>query len=169
MATLNKVNNSNFLDSVLPVYGNKRVNTPDWDEEQKMFICNEYESASGYRYLVGVRFSDRIAIVEKIAKVYSWTYVNSLELYAYNGHRMELVQSKDYGLKVFKDADMIRRDSEAMVKSFIRGALKVNGCTMSDSQIEEESKALVDCSYKILLDDDYNMVLTQIIPQLEQK
>ena len=162
------VTESNFLDSVLPTYGNKRVHTPAWDESQKMFICSEYESEKGYRYLVGVRFCDRIAIVEKIAMVYSWTYVNDVELYAFNGQSMELIQKKDYGIKVFKDEAMIRRDSEEMVKSFIKGALKVNRCVMSEDQIAEQAHSLVSKCYKSFLDDDFNFRLTQIIPQLEQ-
>ena len=105
-----------------------------------MFICNEYESASGYRHIVGVRFADRLAIVEKIANVYSWTYVNAVELYAFNGQGMELIQKKEYGLKVFRDEEMIRRDCEDMVRTFIRGALKINQCSMSEEQIAAQAQ-----------------------------
>ena len=163
MAILTSVSESNFLDNVLPVYGNKRVDAPRWDESQKMFIVDEYQSVSGYRYLTGVRFTDRIAIVERIALVYSWTYVNAIELYAFNGQSMELIQKKDYGLNVFKKENMIRNDSVEMVKNYIQGALKLNRCTMSVSQIEHQAKSLVNMCYKSFLDDDFNTRLTQVV------
>lgn len=168
MANISSVTESNFLNSVLPTFGNKRVFTPSWDESQKMFICDEYESENGHRYLVGIRFCNRIAIVERIGKAYNWTYINSLEVYAFNGQSMQLIQKKDYGIKVFRDADIIRHDSEEMVKSFLLGALKVNHCIMPDEKITEQARSLVGECYKSFLDDDYNMRLTTIILQLEQ-
>ena len=168
MANISCVTESNFLDSVLPTFGNKRVFSPVWDESQKMFICDEYESEKGHRYLIGVRFCDRIAIVEKIGVAYGWTYINALELYAFNGQSMQLIQKKDYGIKVFKDAELIRHDSEELVKSFIKGALKVNQCVMSDEKVTEQAQSLVGQCYKSFLDDDYNIRLTNIIPQLER-
>ena len=45
MATLTKAINKSLFDSILPTFGNPRVHVPVWDEGQKMFICNEYESS----------------------------------------------------------------------------------------------------------------------------
>lgn len=56
MASLTKAINKDLFDSILPTFGNQRVHIPVWDEGQKMFLCEEYESASGNRYYKGVRF-----------------------------------------------------------------------------------------------------------------
>lgn len=66
MASLTKAINKDLFDSILPTFGNQRVHIPVWDEGQKMFLCEEYESASGNRYYKGVRFCDRIVVVEKV-------------------------------------------------------------------------------------------------------
>lgn len=50
MATLTKAINKDLFDSILPTFGNPRVHVPVWDEGQKMFLCEEYESANGHRY-----------------------------------------------------------------------------------------------------------------------
>ena len=41
MANISGVSN-NFLDSILPPYGNPRVKTPIWNESQHMFITDQY-------------------------------------------------------------------------------------------------------------------------------
>ena len=54
MATLTKAINKNLFDSILPSFGNPRVHIPVWDDSQKMFICDEYESGNGHRYYRGI-------------------------------------------------------------------------------------------------------------------
>lgn len=168
MATLTNAINKEFFDSILPTYGNPRVQVPAWDEGQKMFICDEYESSSGHRYYKGVRFCDRIAIVEKVGLYHTWTYIDGIEIYAFNGKRMELVQKRDYE-KAFRSEEFVRRESVAMIGDYFRGVLKVQRCNVSDEQLENEAKSIVDSCYKSFLDCDYNARLTQILPQLKQR
>ena len=92
MATLTKAISKNLFDSILPTFGSPRVHVPAWDNGQKMFICDEYESASGNRYYRGIRFCDRVVIVEKVGLYHNWTYIDGIELYAFNGKRVELIQ-----------------------------------------------------------------------------
>ena len=94
MASLTKAINKDLFDSILPTFGNQRVHIPVWDEGQKMFLCEEYESASGNRYYKGVRFCDRIVVVEKVGLYHNWTYIDGIEVYAFNGTRLELVQKR---------------------------------------------------------------------------
>ena len=117
MATLTKAINKNLFDSILPSFGNPRVHIPVWDDSQKMFICDEFESNGGHRYYRGIRFCDRIVIMEKVGLYHSWTYIDSIELYAFNGQKMELIQKRDYD-KVFRSEGFIRQESEQMVKDY---------------------------------------------------
>ncbi|RGX96231.1 hypothetical protein DXA63_05940 [Segatella copri] len=41
------INTTSFIDGILPVYGNPRCNIPVWNEGEKMFISDEYQSAKG--------------------------------------------------------------------------------------------------------------------------
>ena len=79
MATLTKAINKNLFDSILPSFGNPRVHIPVWDDSQKMFICDEFESNGGHRYYRGIRFCDRIVILEKVGLYHSWTYIQRAE------------------------------------------------------------------------------------------
>lgn len=168
MATLTKAINKNLFDSILPSFGNPRVHIPVWDDSQRMFICNEYESGGRHRYFLGIRFSDRIVIVEKVGLYHNWTYIDSIELYAFNGQKLELIQKRDYD-KVFRNSDFIRQESEQMVKDFLTGVLKARRVCMPAEQVCAQAHELVERCYKSFLDSDYNTRLTQILPKLEQR
>ena len=168
MASLTKAINKDLFDSILPTFGNQRVHIPVWDEGQKMFLCEEYESASGNRYYKGVRFCDRIVVVEKVGLYHNWTYIDGIEVYAFNGTRLELVQKRDYD-KVHRNEEFIRKELETMVRNFFEGVLKAQRSCMPQEELEEKAKGIIDGCYKSFLDNDYNTRLTQILPQIEQK
>lgn len=167
MATLAKATNKNFLDNILPVYGNPRANVPTWDNSQKMFIYNEHESNNGNRYYCGIRFCERIVIVEKVGLYHNWTYIDGIELYAFNGKKLELIQKRDYD-KVFRKESFIRSESEEMVYDFLKGVCKSQKQFVLDVEINRHAANIVDGCYKSFLDRDYNTRLTQILPSIEQ-
>lgn len=168
MATLTKAISKNLFDSILPTFGNPRVQIPTWDNGQKMFICDEYESAGGNRYYRGIRFCNRVVIVEKVGLFHNWTYIDGIELYAFNEKRLELIQKRDYN-KAFRNEEFIRSESVSMVKDFLVGVLKTQRTSVPAEEIESQAKALIEECYKSFLDSDYNMRLTQIIREIEQK
>ena len=168
MATLTKAISKNLFDNILPTFGSPRVHIPVWDNGQKMFILDEYESAGGNRYYRGIRFCDRIVIVEKVGLYHTWTYIDGIELYAFNGKRLELIQKRDYD-KVYRNEEFVRAESVNMVKDFLMGVLKAQRTSVPAEQIELQAKELIDGCYKSFLDADFNTRLTQIIPAIEQK
>ncbi len=167
MASLTKAINKDFIDQILPTYGNPRTNLPIWDQGQKMFLCEEYESESGHRYYTGIRFCDRVVIVERVGIYHNWTYIDGIELYAFNGNNMQLIQKCEYD-KEFRNEEFIRKESEEMIRNYIGGMLKGGKTSMPKEQIDEYAKQLVEKCYKSFLDQDFSTRLTVIIPQIEQ-
>jgi len=168
MATLTKAISKSLFDSILPTFGNPRVNIPAWDNGQKMFICNEYKSANGNRYYRGIRFCDRVVIVEKVGLFHNWTYIDGIELYAFNGKKVELIQKRDYN-KVHRNEAFVRTESEAMVKDFLSGVLKAQRTSVPTEQLEIQARELINECNKSYLDSDFNTRLTQILPAIEQR
>lgn len=168
MAKLEKAFRKNLFNSILPTFGNPRANVPTWDNGQRMFICNEYESQNGNRYYRGFRFCDRIVIVEKVGLFHNWTYIDGIELYAFNGRKLELIQKKDYE-KVFRNEEFIQHESQEMIKDFLSGAAKAKNASIPVEEIDAQAKSLVDDCYKSFLDADFNISLTQILPVIENK
>lgn len=165
MASLKKAINKDLFDNLLPTFGNPRVHIPIWDEGQKMFICDEYENENGHRYYKGIRFCDRIVIVEKVGLYHTWTYIDAIEIYAFNGTRLEIIQKRDYD-KTFRCEEFVRSESESMIRNYLEGILKIHHASMSEEEIAAKAKAIVDSCYKSFLDSDFNVRITKILPQI---
>lgn len=117
MASLTKAINKQFLDSVLPTYGNPRKDTPIYDNSQRAFICDQYESTKGHRYYKALRFCDRLAIVEKVVLAYNWTYINGIEIYAFNGDQFELIQKKDFECSTYHSTELVKEEADKNARS----------------------------------------------------
>lgn len=165
MATLAKAISKDLFENILPTYGQQRVKQPVWDESQKMFIFDEYESASGHRYYSGLRFTDRMVIREIVGLYHNWTYIDSIEVYAFNGKKLELIQKKGYD-RVFRSEVFVRSETARMLKSYLAGVLKVQRVALPEKDLEEQARRFVDSCYKSFLDADYSLQLTQILPKL---
>ena len=138
MATTSSITNPVF-DSILPVYGNPRKNTPVWNEDDKMFIFDEFTSSAGHLHYRGLRFTNRIAVVENIGLYHTWKYIDSIEVYTYNNNSKSLIGSVKYE-KTFYNRDMIRRAVESIIKQYVQGQLKVQNLQMNEDVIEQEAK-----------------------------
>lgn len=114
MASLTKAINKDLFDKILPTFGNPRVHVPIWDEGQKMFLCEEYDSGNGHRYYKGVRFCDRIVIVEKVGLYHTWTYIDGVLKAQRSSMPQEQLEAQAKGIvegcyKSFLDSDFNTR------------------------------------------------------------
>lgn len=166
MANFKSTNNSNFQISVLPTFGSPRKHTPIWDEGQKMFIVNQYESEAGHRYIEGIRFCENIVVKEKVGLWNSWIYINSLEVYAFNGKKLDLIQKSDYP-KQFRDEAFVRSETVRMVGNYITGCAKATGMKISETEVDEMATRVVNGAYHSFLADDSDKNLLGIIRLLE--
>lgn len=164
MAKINNISNSLF-DSILPVFGQAGNNLPVWNEGQKMFISSEYESASGNRYYKGLRFCEQLAIVETVGLYHTWTYIDSVEIYAFNGKQPKLIGKRQFEKRFYNTAE-IKVDVEQMVQEYFRGQLKIQNVTLSEARVEEEAKSVVERCYKSFLSEEYGTRLQNMIPLL---
>lgn len=150
MARICEVGN-NFLDTILPIIGNPRVNTPIWNESQQMFITDQYTSAAGNTYYLGVRFCDRFVTILHIGLYHNWTYINEVEVYAFDHQERVLIGKTT--LDKFYDENLVRSATEALLQNYIEGQYKLQGSVFEKKELEEQVKGLVDRSYCSMLDD----------------
>ncbi|MCH5347572.1 MAG: hypothetical protein J1E63_10695 [Muribaculaceae bacterium] len=166
MASFEKALTKDLFDNLLPKFGTPRKQVPVWDEGQKMFLIGNYESAKGNYYYQGVRFCDNVVIREIVGLYHTWTYIDSIEIYAFNGTCLELVQKRDYE-KTFRSEEFVRAEAEQMISDYCAGYLKSQGHIVDESEIRAQASAIVDGSFKSFLDPDFNLHLTRILPQLK--
>lgn len=164
MATINTISNSVF-DSILPPIGKPAKRGPVWNEGQKMFIVDEYESAAGHRYYKGIRFCEQLAIVEIVGNYHTWTYIDGIEIYGFDGHERKLLSSMKFD-KVFYDKEFIKNETKKMLKDIFEAQCKLTNQNVEIAKIEEHADLLIERSYTSLLNDDYSSLIREMLPVL---
>lgn len=157
-------------EGLFPSFG-KRVaveTMPTWDEGRRMFITDEYESANGHRYYCGVRISNQIVIVEHIGLYHTWTYLDGIDVYRFEGEQKKLVGQKKYE-KQFYNADFVREESKQILHNFAKSQMAMQGHAMSDEEIAREIEGIVSNSYQSLLDDKKKMAQLKDIMKVVTK
>ena len=160
------INTTSFIDGILPVYGNPRCNIPVWNEGEKMFISDEYQSAKGNWYYKGLRFSDRLAIVEKVGLFHSFKYIDEIEVYTFNEKSRTLIGSHKFE-KTFYDMDLIQNKAKERVSDYIISQMKLQNLPVRRDSIVSEVDKIVGVTYVSLLSDDYNINLQYLLPVLQ--
>lgn len=140
-----KTTNS-FLDRVLPQFGNPRENIPVYSDSQKMFLSSHYTSAAGNMYYKGLRLSDRIVMVEKVGLYKNFSYIDSVEVYAFDGESKILVGKVDYD-KVFYNMARIKEDTKSIIENYLESSARVVGVLPDKDSIKRQAEQLLEAMY----------------------
>lgn len=141
-----KTSNS-FIDRILPQFGNPRENIPVYSDSQKMFVSSHYTSDAGNMYFKGLRFTDRIVMVEKVGLYKNFTYIDSVEVYAFDNMEKVLVGKVDYD-KVFYNVERIKEDTESIIKNYLKNSAQMANAMLDDSVATKHAKELMETMYE---------------------
>lgn len=140
-----KTSNS-FLDRVLPTFGNERENIPVYDSTQKMFLSNTYTSQSGNMYYKGIRFSERIVMVEHVGLYKNWTYIDEIEIFSFNGTNREIIGKKKFE-KQFYNASEIKDEASKLVFEYLKSQMQISGANTTDENIQSMAIEVISETY----------------------
>ena len=131
-----------------------------------MFISDEYQSAKGNWYYKGLRFSDRLAILEKVGLFHNWKYIDEIEVYIFNQKARTLIGSHKFE-KTFYDKGLIKNKAKEMVSDYVTSQMKLQNLPVRRDSIVSEVDKIVGATYVSLLSDDYNINLQNLLPVLQ--
>lgn len=154
------------LAAFLPSFGQSRPNLPIWNEGSKMFIIYDYESEAGHRYYYGARLSGNIVIVEKFSHWNTWTFINEIDMFCFDGKSPKLIQSKTFD-KEFRTDDFVRETSVRMLEDYLSSQCKLAG-TSSPEEVRALAESTVAQSYISLLDPSYSLMFNDLLPLLKR-
>lgn len=137
---------TSFLDKIMPTFGNHRENIPIYSDSQKMFVSAHYTSAAGNMYFKGLRFTDRIVMIEKVGLYKNFTYIDSIELFAFDGGNKVLIGKVDYE-KTFYNADRIKEDAKTILSSYIENSAKLAGEFIDSRYAIDRAAQMVEVMY----------------------
>lgn len=165
MAKINSISNNPF-DMILKRFDSEPSQSlPIWNEGQKMFITDEYESAAGHRYYSGIRFCERLAIVERVGNYHTWTYIDGIEIYSFDGKERKLMGTRKYD-KTFYNKEFIKKETKEMVEEVIKAQSKLGKIQVTEESVKDFADKIVEQSYTSLLDDNFYSLIQHMLPVL---
>ncbi len=154
---LNNSLSSNVMTDLFPTIGTPAPssNMPVWMPSMKIFKVSEHTSEPGHRYMKGLRFSNNLAIAFSFSLWNTWTYLNEIEVYRFNGNDIELADRREYE-KQFYEEDFLKNEVKEMVRGIVESSLLMNGQDSDTNALESQIEALVDGTYRPLKEYDQN-------------
>lgn len=146
---------SNVMTDLFPTIGisASSSNVPMWMPSMKIFKVSEYTSAAGHRYLKGLRFSNNLAVAFSFSFWNTWTYLNEIEVYRFNGNDIELVDRRKCDKQIYEE-DFLRNEVKDMVRAIVESSLMMNGQVGDTKSIDSQIEELVDGTYRPLKEYD---------------
>lgn len=146
---------SNVMTELFPTIGTSvpSSNVPIWMPSMKIFKVSEYASKAGHRYLRGLRFSDNLAVVFSFSFWNTWTYLNEIEVYRFNGNSLELADRRKCD-KQFYEEDFLKNEVKEMVRGIVESSLLMNGQDSNAMVLESQIEELVEGTYRPLKEYD---------------
>lgn len=146
---------SNVMTELFPTIGTSvpSSNVPIWMPSMKIFKVSEYTSKAGHRYLKGLRFSDNLAVVFSFSFWNTWTYLNEIEVYRFNGNSLELADRRKCD-KQFYEEDFLKNEVKEMVRGIVESSLLMNGQDSNAMVLESQIEELVEGTCRPLKEYD---------------
>lgn len=117
-----------------------------YNAARNAFISAGYESAAGNNYYKVMRLSKRLAIFYHIGEGYRHTFLNGITLFAWNGKSLQVIAQRFWGGFNWVSFNEAFAQSECvqMLKEFLIGQAKLQGSRISECDLLNYSRAMVD-------------------------
>jgi hypothetical protein len=87
-----------------------------------------------------------------IGLFHNWTYINEIEIYAFDGDQRTLIAKVK--LDQFYNEDLVRATTEKLLKDYLEGQIMIQGGKVDNTMLDHQVKELVDKSYVSMLNDE---------------
>ena len=117
-----------------------------YNPEKNIIMTLGYTSAAGNTYYKAIRLSNRLAVYYHIGEGYKYTFLNGITLFAWNGHKANIIAQKFWGgcnYCVFNER-FAKEQSILMLKNFLEGQAKALGTSIGEQQLLAFSRQMVD-------------------------
>ena len=127
----------------LPALSGEQVT---YNAAKNVYLTLGYTSAERNTYYKAVRLSNRLIVYYDLGQGYAYTFLNGIKLFCFDGQKANLIAQKYWGgcdWRVFNE-QFAKEQSILMLKSFLEGQLKLQGAHVSDQEITNFTRGMVE-------------------------
>lgn len=124
-----------------------------YNPEKNVYLTLGYTSAAGNTYYKAIRLSDRLAVYYDLGEGHTYTFLNGITLFAWNGQKANIIAQKFWGgcnWRRFNERTA-KEESIIMLKDFLAGQAKAMGSVIADSQLLAFSRNMIEETQQKLL------------------
>lgn len=117
-----------------------------YNAAKNVFLTMGYTSGAGNTYYKAIRLSNRLAVYYDMGEGYAHTFLNGITLFAWNGQKANIIARKSWGGSdycIFSEG-YAKEKSIQMLKDFLAGQAKLMGSAVSDQQLLEFSRSMIE-------------------------
>ena len=121
-----------------------------YNAKHNVYLTQGYTSAAGNTYFKAIRGNNRLLMYFDIGQGYAYTFLNGITLYAWDGNRAKVIGQRRWGGSnwvAYSDA-FAREQCIGMLKDYLAGQARLLNGQISDSQLREFSRNMVDETYQ---------------------
>ena len=127
----------------LPALSGEQVT---YNAVKNVFLSQGYTSAAGNMYYKAIRLSNRLVVYYDLGQGYKYTFLNGIKLFAFDGQKANLIAQKYWGgsdYRIFSE-QFAKEQSIMMLRSFLEGQLKLQGARVSDQELTNFARGMVE-------------------------
>ncbi len=120
--------------------------TLTFNPEKNVYLTLGYTSAAGNTYYKAIRFSNRLAIYYDLGQGYLYTFLNGITLFSWDGQKANIIARKYWdssNWRIFSEYSA-KQESIQMLKEYLQAQAKAMGQNISDNQLLEFSREMVE-------------------------
>lgn len=116
-----------------------------YNAAKNIFLSKGYTSAAGNTYFQALRCSEQLAILFDVGEGYAHTFLNGIKLFCWDGQKPRLIAQKQWGgcdYRIFNEV-FAEQQCVQMLANFLKGQAKMLGSGVSESQLLDYSRSMV--------------------------
>ena len=133
----------NIANKALPALSGEQVT---YNAVKNVFLTMGYTSAAENMYYKAIRLSNRLMVYYDLGQGYAYTFLNGIKLFCFDGQKANLIAQKFWGgcdYCIFNE-QFAKEQSIQMLKDFLEGQLKLQGAHVSDQELTNFARGMVE-------------------------
>ena len=117
-----------------------------YNAAKNIFLTQGYTSVAGNMYYKAIRISDRLVVYYDLGQGYKYTFLNGIKLFCWDGQKAKVIAQKYWGgcdYRIFNE-QFAKEQSILMLKGFLEGQLKLQGAHVSDQEVSNFARGMVE-------------------------
>lgn len=121
-----------------------------YNAEKNVYLTLGYTSLAGNTYYKAIRLSNRLAVYYHIGEGYLHTFLNGISLFCWDGSKAKIIAQKFWGGSNWRcfTEESAKQESIAMLKDYLAGQVKLQGCNVDEQQILSFSRSMIEETHR---------------------